>query len=82
MSAFAYVNVEDVPLQLRETSVQRLDDNASITLIYFDGCPLVGQCEVGKQRQIEYPFPRVPELRNSLVEWLLHWGINFYVMAD
>ncbi|MPW17894.1 phage portal protein [Paraburkholderia sp. CNPSo 3157] len=80
MSALAFINLEDVPLQLRETSVQRLDDNASITLIYFDGCPLVGQCEAGVA-QIEYPFPRAPDLRNALVEWLLHWSINFYVIA-
>ncbi|MEI5998250.1 hypothetical protein H3V53_13860 [Paraburkholderia bengalensis] len=80
MSAHAYVNLEDVPLRLRETSAQRVGDESGVTLVAFDGCPFVGHCELGAS-QIEYPFPRAPELRGALVEWLLHWSINFYVIA-
>lgn len=81
MSAHAYINLEDVPLQLRETSVLLFDDATGQTFVSFDACPLAGQCEADELRQIEYPFPRVPELRNALVEWLLHWGISFTVVA-
>jgi hypothetical protein len=81
MSAFAYINIEDVPADLRESSDMRIDDITEETLISFDGCPLVGQMGwSGITRQVEYPFPRNPQIRNDLVNWFVHWGIHFRVV--
>lgn len=85
MSAFAYIRIEDVPLDLRETSVVRIDEITRETLVAFDGCPLVG--ERGHMRDgslnhvaIEYPFPRNAQIRNDLVSWFVDKGINFTVV--
>jgi hypothetical protein len=78
MSAHAYINITDVPIVLLATAAQRVDDNASVTLISFDGCPLVGKI-AGAGQQVEFPFPRLLELRYGLVDWLAYHGISFTV---
>ena len=82
MSAHAYIQYADVPQSLIDSSSQRIDSATQAKLIALDGCPLTGQIEVlGDSRiQIEFPFPRAIELRNALVDWLMHWGIHFTVV--
>ncbi|MBB5444634.1 MULTISPECIES: phage portal protein [unclassified Paraburkholderia] len=79
MSAHAYIQYADVPQPLIDSSSQRVDSVTLAKLIAFDGCPLTGQIEVlsDNRIQIEFPFPRADELRNSLVAWLMHHGISF-----
>jgi hypothetical protein len=87
MSALAYIDIDDVPVKLRESSVQQPDDITGETLIAFDGCPLVGQIwrhqrvhDGSDATDVIYPFPRAEQIRNDLVAWLMHWGINFTVV--
>ncbi|MBK3841736.1 hypothetical protein G3A42_27580 [Paraburkholderia aspalathi] len=54
-------------------------------LIAFDGCPLVGAIKAQETltdfiRQVEYPFPRNPQIRSDLVSWFVDKGINFTVV--
>lgn len=65
MTAFAYIDIADVPTHLRETSAQRIDSLTGATLIAFEGCPLIGQSEPEKPQQIEFPFPRLQAIRCS-----------------
>jgi hypothetical protein len=88
MSAFAYINIEDVPANIRETSVERQDEIITeTTLIAFDGCPLVGEVwkhqafhDGSEMTEIIYPFPRNPQIRGDLVAWFMNWGIHFRVV--
>lgn len=88
MSAFAYIDIEDVPAELRETSAQFQDEViAETTLISFDGCPIAGEIRKHQQAhdgsdvtEIIYPFPRMPSLRNDLVAWFMSCGIHFRVV--
>lgn len=85
MSAHAYIHYADVPSQLTASSSQRVDSASGAKLISFDGCPLVGQIDARNpaepmRLQVEFPFPRSAELRNALVDWLMHWGIHFTVV--
>lgn len=79
MSANAYIDIVDVPLELLGSSSQGVDDVSGAPLINFDGCPLAGQV-TAEGRQVEFPFLREPQLRNDLVAWLMHWGIHFTVV--
>lgn len=81
MSAFAYINIEDVPADLRESSAQHPDEVTGAPLVAYDGCPLVGQIVPDGEggSNVEYPFPRVAQIRNDLVAWLFHHGISFTV---
>lgn len=81
MSAYAYIQYADVPDNLIASSRQHIDDVTKAKMVEFDGCPLVGQLgPVGDRLQVEYPFPRNDDLRNQLVQWFVHWGINFTVV--
>jgi hypothetical protein len=82
MSAHAYIQYADVPEELTTASSQRVDDVTKAKIIAFPGCPLCGQIEVlGDGRiQVEFPFPRGAELRDVLLDWLVHWGISFTVV--
>lgn len=83
MSANAYIDWTDVPQQLAASSNQRVDETTQAELVAFDGCPLVGSFHraAGGYLGVEFPFPRSAELREQLIEWLLHWGISFTVLA-
>ncbi|MFM0435918.1 phage portal protein [Paraburkholderia strydomiana] len=82
MSAHAYIQYANVPDSLIASSRQRVDDNGSVKLISFDGCPLVGQIDVlsDKRIQIELPWPRALELRHALGDWLVYHGIPYTVV--
>jgi hypothetical protein len=79
MSAFAYIEKFDVPRPLMDTAAHRQEGINS--LIAFIGCPMTA-CIVmdddGRQ-EIQFPFPRSPDLRDQLVAWLCHWGLSFRV---
>jgi hypothetical protein len=86
MSAFAYINIEDVPADLRESSASHIDDISGALILAFDGCPLVGEVRRTTtvpdegMLQVEYPFPRNTQIRNDLVSWFVDKGINFTVV--
>jgi hypothetical protein len=79
MSAFAYINIEDVPANIRESAAIRKDDITGARLIAYEGCPLVGEASVDDLR-VEYPFPRNAQIRGDLVAWFMNWGIHFRVV--
>jgi hypothetical protein len=81
MSAYCYIELTDVPLNLVASSVQRVEEITGDTLIGFDGCPLIGRLETldGKP-EVEFSFPRATVIRNDLVAWLMNWGICFRVV--
>jgi hypothetical protein len=77
MSAFTYIQITDIPRPLIDTAARRIDADTQANLVAFIGCPLVGvECD----DEVEFPFPRVIEIRESLVSWLVHWGICFRVV--
>jgi hypothetical protein len=82
MSAHAYIQYGDVPQALIGASSQRIDGATQAKLISLPDCPLTGQIDVlsDDRIQIEFPFPRAPELRGALVDWFMHWGIHFTVV--
>ncbi len=80
MTAYAYIDFDDVPPQLWSSATQRVDDTSGATLVAFKGCPLVGQFTTRGHSQVEFPFPRGFELRSSLVSWFMYWGIHFRVL--
>uniref|UniRef100_UPI003F4F8618 hypothetical protein n=1 Tax=Caballeronia sp. LjRoot34 TaxID=3342325 RepID=UPI003F4F8618 len=77
MSAFACIQITDIPRPLIDTAARRIDGDTRAKLIAFIGCPLVG---VESDDEVEFPFPRSVEIREALVSWLVHWGICFRVM--
>jgi hypothetical protein len=83
MSANAYVDWADIPQRLIGSSRQHIDSTTQAKLIAFDGCPFAGQLEQSTDGGlgVEFPFPRNAELRDQLIEWLLHWGIPFTVLV-
>lgn len=81
MSAHAYIQWSDVPQQLMASSRQHVDSVTKEKIVAFDGCPLCGQLtEASTGLQVEYSFPRHPELRHSLVDWFWYHGIHFTVV--
>lgn len=82
MSAHAYIHWADVPQELIDSSKQHIDPDTREQIIAFKGCPLSGVIEqTQKGLQVEFPMPRLAELRHGLADWFLHWGINYYVVA-
>jgi hypothetical protein len=80
VTAHAYVQWSDVPQQLVDSSRQHVDVTGA-QIVAFDDCPLCGEIEaIGARIQIEFSFPRTLELRNALIDWLVHWGIPFAVV--
>jgi len=80
MSAHAYIQYADVPQSLIDTSRQHIDGVTGAKVIAFEGCPFAGQIESdGDALEVEFPFPRNAELRDSFVAWLMNWGISFMV---
>lgn len=81
MSAHAYISYSDVPPSVIEKSRQRIEDETKHELISFEDCPLTGRIEADESGvlAVEFPFPRAPEIRDSLVGWFMKWGISFQV---
>lgn len=84
MSAQAYIQWADVPQDLISRSGQIEDSATKAKLVAFDGCPFCGEITENSKKalQVEYAFPRNHELRNSLVDWFIHHGISFVVVAS
>jgi len=81
VSAHAYIQWADVPQQLMDTSRQHIESETEAKIVAFDGCPFSGQlCDSPDGLQVEYSFPRNPELRHSLVDWFWYHGIHFTVV--
>lgn len=83
MSAYAYIQLSDIPDRLMSGSRQHIDPVTGAKLIAFNDCPIVGQIEDTDKNgvyEVEYPFPRSEVIRNSLVAWLMTWGICFRVV--
>ncbi|WP_250501957.1 hypothetical protein [Caballeronia sp. AZ7_KS35] len=75
MSAFAYIEASDVDRQLQDTAARRTE--GSDRLVAFVGCPFTGIEQ--DDGEIQFPFPRSPDLRETLIAWLCHWGFSFRV---
>lgn len=82
VTAYAYIQWQDVPQTLVASCLRHVEDATGANLVAFDGCPLSGRMdETGEGiLQVEFPFPRNMDLRHSLVDWLMHWGICFTVV--
>ena len=81
MSAHAYVQYADVPERLIESACRTVDGETGAALIQFDGYPHSGELVEGANDvQIEFAWPRNPELRHALDDWLTHNGISFVVV--
>lgn len=79
MSEIACIELSSVPAPLRAIAASRIDDADGGRLVAFTGCPVVGR-EMDNG-EIEFSFPRGVELRESLIDWMLYWGIPFRVMV-
>lgn len=78
MSEIACIELSSVPAPLIDSAARRLDGASGDRLIAFSGCPMVGREVNGGE--IEFSFPRTIEIRESLIDWMLYWGIPFRVM--
>jgi hypothetical protein len=75
MSAFAYIEVSDIPRPLMDTAARRVQFGEK--LIAFIGCPLTGVEQ--DDGEIQFPFPRSAELRAELRAWLDYWSLSHRV---
>lgn len=81
MSAHAYIQYADVPEPLLESARRTIDGVTGAALIQFDGYPHSGELVGGpSDQQIEFAWPRNPELRHTLDDWFTHHGIHFTVV--
>lgn len=78
MSEFACIELSSVPEPLRAIAASRVDDVSGARMVAFTGCPVIGRETAAGE--IEFSFPRGVELRESLIDWMLYWGIPFRVM--
>ncbi|WP_175681163.1 hypothetical protein [Burkholderia cenocepacia] len=78
MSEIASIELSSVPAPLVAGALRRVDSKSGDRVIAFNGCPVIGR-EVGGD-EIEFSFPRAIEIRESLIDWMLYWGIPFRVM--
>ncbi|VWD12499.1 MULTISPECIES: hypothetical protein [Burkholderia] len=79
MSEIACIELSSVPAPLRAASANRVDDVSGDRLVAFTGCPVIGR--EADNGEIEFSFPRGVDLRESLIDWMLYWGIPFRVMV-
>ncbi|WP_321944685.1 hypothetical protein [Burkholderia cenocepacia] len=78
MSEVACIELSSVPLPLRAIAASRIDDESGDRMVAFAGCPVIGR--EAENGEIEFSFPRGVTLRESLIDWMLYWGIPFRVM--
>ncbi len=79
MSEIACIELSSVPEPLRAIAASRVDDVSGDRLVAFTGCPVIGR--EAENGEIEFSFPRGVDLRESLIDWMLYWGIPFRVMV-
>ncbi|MBR8027823.1 hypothetical protein KDX27_22725 [Burkholderia cenocepacia] len=78
MSEIACIELSSVPTPLVSGAARRVDRESGDRIIAFNGCPIVGrEIDAG---EIEFSFPRNKVIRESLIDWMLYWGIPFRVM--
>ncbi|RQT74771.1 hypothetical protein E2P84_44705 [Burkholderia cepacia] len=78
MSEIACIELSSVPAPLRAIAASRIDGESGDRLVAFTGCPMIGrETDSG---EIEFSFPRAVDLRESLIDWMLYWGIPFRVV--
>jgi len=78
MSEIACIELSSVPAPLRAIAAARVDHASGDRFVSFAGCPIVGR-EVDNG-EIVFSFPRGGDHRESLIDWMLYWGIPFRVM--
>ncbi|KWN77076.1 hypothetical protein [Burkholderia stagnalis] len=78
MREVACIELSSVPAPLKAIAASRIDAASGDRLVSFPECPVVGR-EVDNG-EIEFSFPRGVALRESLIDWMLYWGIPFRVM--
>ncbi|MBU9661861.1 hypothetical protein KGP95_13455 [Burkholderia multivorans] len=78
MSEVACIELSSLPAPLKAIAFFRTDGVSGDRLVSFPECPVVGR-EV-ENGEIEFSFPRGVALRESLIDWMLYWGIPFRVM--
>ncbi|HGL4258697.1 hypothetical protein QZN08_03935 [Burkholderia multivorans] len=78
MKERAYFDFSQIPEPVQKACMRRVDHATGDRLISFVGCPFTGREVDGDQ--IEIPFPRNVGLRETLIDWLLYWGIPFRVL--
>ncbi|MBR7961227.1 hypothetical protein [Burkholderia stagnalis] len=78
MSEVACIELSSVPEPLKAIAASRIDEVSGERIVSFPECPVVGR-EVDNG-EIEFSFPRGVALRESLIDWMLYWGIPFRVM--
>ncbi|WP_063712432.1 hypothetical protein [Burkholderia lata] len=79
MSEVACIELSSVPAPLRAIAASRVDAASGDRLVAFTGCPVIGR--EADNGEIEFSFPRGVDLRESLIDWMLYWGIPFRVMV-
>ncbi|MFM0135076.1 hypothetical protein [Caballeronia grimmiae] len=75
MSAYAYIDTNDVPRPLMDNAARRVADGEK--LIAFIGCPLTGIEQA--DGEIQFPFPRAADLRAALRAWFDYWNLSHRV---
>lgn len=82
MSAFAYIQYDDIPAPMIESALRHKDMVTNADLIAFDDCPFSGEISVTSAgiTQIEFAWPINRELRHALGDWFTYHGINFTVV--
>jgi len=76
MTAHLYFEIESAS-PVAAFAMRRAGESAGEVLISFPACPLVGTLLDDKVRMT---FPRNAGIRESLINWLLYWGIPFEVL--
>lgn len=78
MSAHLYITKVDIPDGACQRMSIRPDGETGDMLVSFGGCPVTGR--VVAKGEIEFPFPRSLEIRQSLEFWLEYWGVPWRVL--
>ncbi|WP_186065990.1 hypothetical protein [Burkholderia gladioli] len=76
MSAHLHFQLSDAE-KVSDFAVRWPGETDGEVLISFEGCPLGG---VLSEETVQIPFPRNAGIRETLINWLLYWGIPFCVL--
>ncbi|MEK6420008.1 MAG: hypothetical protein V4801_10405 [Burkholderia gladioli] len=76
MSAHLFFELE-ATRPIAAFAVRRPGTTPGEELISFPACPLTGAIE---GERVRMPFPRNAGIRETLINWLLYWGIPFHVL--
>ncbi|MCM2543896.1 hypothetical protein ACVCII_24070 [Burkholderia glumae] len=76
MTALLYFDINEAR-PISPFAMRRPSDIDGEELISFPACPLTGTV-CGDQ--VRMPFPHNAGIRETLINWLLYWGIPFQVL--